>query len=221
MEARRCNIHGLVAGSDGRCVICRRGDDMLPKPSQALISPTTWLIVGVGVVTGSLMIWGLNRIQERLDNKRTAQAEAPIRPANEPAPPPEPVATGWKRRPEPASIATSEPTTTADEDPDAQLEAAKKTVKITLYGTSWCPHCKRARRFMNEKGLAFTDLDIESSPTDKVLLESINPKASIPTLDIEGEVMIGWSTPRFEELLTKVAEKKLTKVSRRGVTSVP
>lgn len=209
MEARRCNIHGLVAASDGRCVICRRGDDALPKASQALISPTTWLIVGCGVVTGSLMIWGLNRIQAGFDSKKNNRTEpAIVAVAEENEPPPAPAATGWRKRPTPAPEVT-ESASAAPVDDEAALEAAKKSLKITLYGNVANPNCAQARAYLSEKGYRFADLDVETSPTNKVLLQAINPRGSVPTIDIDGEVMVGWGAARFDELATKRARARM------------
>ena len=32
---------------------------------------------------------------------------------------------------------------------------------ITVYGTSWCPDCKRVKRFLEERGIPYTVRDIE------------------------------------------------------------
>jgi len=40
-------------------------------------------------------------------------------------------------------------------------------VKVVLYGTEWCGYCAQARDYLNERGVAFTDLDIETSERAK------------------------------------------------------
>jgi glutaredoxin 3 len=34
---------------------------------------------------------------------------------------------------------------------------------VTLYVTSWCPYCTRARALLDRKGVAYTAIDIESA----------------------------------------------------------
>ncbi len=37
--------------------------------------------------------------------------------------------------------------------------------KIVMYGTAWCPYCKKARNYFKKKGLAFTEYDVEKLPS--------------------------------------------------------
>jgi glutaredoxin 3 len=34
---------------------------------------------------------------------------------------------------------------------------------VTLYVTSWCPYCTRARALLDRKGVAYTAIDVESA----------------------------------------------------------
>ncbi len=36
---------------------------------------------------------------------------------------------------------------------------------IVMYGTVWCPYCKKARNYFKKKGLAFTEYDVEKNPS--------------------------------------------------------
>jgi len=36
--------------------------------------------------------------------------------------------------------------------------------KLVMYGARWCPYCKKAREFFQDKGIAFTELDVEQDP---------------------------------------------------------
>jgi len=39
--------------------------------------------------------------------------------------------------------------------------------RVILYSTSWCGYCKRARVYMNQRGIKFRDLDIEKNSSAK------------------------------------------------------
>ncbi len=45
--------------------------------------------------------------------------------------------------------------------------AAQTTPRVILYSTSWCGYCKRARAYMNQRGIKFRELDIETNKSAK------------------------------------------------------
>ena len=57
---------------------------------------------------------------------------------------------------------------------------------ITVYSTSWCGDCRRTKRILNEKGITFTEIDIDLNPdaADQVISWS-GGRRVIPTLKIE------------------------------------
>lgn len=58
---------------------------------------------------------------------------------------------------------------------------------IVLYCTSWCPDCKRARRWLQERNLPYTELDIDRVPAASERLKSWTQGPRItPTFDIDG-----------------------------------
>ena len=64
---------------------------------------------------------------------------------------------------------------------------------VTVYSTSWCGDCRRTKRILNEKGIAYTEIDIDANPAaaDQVISWS-GGRRVIPTLKIE---CISNSTP--------------------------
>jgi thioredoxin reductase (NADPH) len=54
---------------------------------------------------------------------------------------------------------------------------------ITLYGTNWCPDCKRSKRFLGEQRVPYTFVDIENDPDGQAAVERLNAgKQIIPTI---------------------------------------
>lgn len=87
------------------------------------------------------------------------------------------------------------------------LEQARARVSVTMYSTSWCPSCIAARKYMREQAISFTDFDVEASPSAAAIHRRINPKGSIPTIDVEGEVLVGFSGAHLEHLIDRAAQK--------------
>jgi mycoredoxin len=78
---------------------------------------------------------------------------------------------------------------------------------ITMYTTSWCGDCRVTKRVLEQKGLAFTEIDIEQDPNAAETVMSINNgKRSVPTLAYNGQAvsMSGFSRAKLDAWLAQV-----------------
>jgi mycoredoxin len=58
---------------------------------------------------------------------------------------------------------------------------------ITIYSTTWCPDCRRAKSFLKERGVQFREVDIEQdSAGEDIVLRANNGKRKVPTLEVGG-----------------------------------
>jgi mycoredoxin len=60
---------------------------------------------------------------------------------------------------------------------------------LTVYSAFWCPHCARTERYLKEKGIAFTSVNIETAPkevVDKVIEVNGGVEWVVPTLEFNG-----------------------------------
>jgi mycoredoxin len=58
---------------------------------------------------------------------------------------------------------------------------------ITMYSTTWCPDCRRAKSFLKERGLEFREINIEQNPdAEEIVLKANNGKRRVPTLEVGG-----------------------------------
>ena len=58
---------------------------------------------------------------------------------------------------------------------------------ITMYSAFWCPDCRRAKTFLNERGIAFREIDIEMNPdAEAIVIRANDGKRKIPTLEVAG-----------------------------------
>lgn len=78
---------------------------------------------------------------------------------------------------------------------------------ILLYTLSTCVWCKKTKKWLGKKRLAyrFVDVDLERPEDRETLLEEMrrfNPKSSFPTLVIDDrETIVGFKPDKFKELL--------------------
>ena len=61
---------------------------------------------------------------------------------------------------------------------------------VTMYTTSWCPYCSRARSLLKSKGVDFEDIDIEEAPEKRAEMQSRSGRRSVPQIFI-GDQHVG------------------------------
>ncbi|MDO3381542.1 glutaredoxin family protein [Gilvimarinus algae] len=63
---------------------------------------------------------------------------------------------------------------------------------VVLYATAWCGYCKKTRELLRQKGIPYTEYDIEKSSKGKRDYEQLNGRG-VPLLVINGEVVRGYN----------------------------
>ena len=94
----------------------------------------------------------------------------------------------------------------ARESSATSRRAASPDADVILYGTSWCGYCKKARAWLTERGVRFTDKDVEK---DAGAAEELSRKKAkqqlrhggVPVIDVRGTLVLGFDQPKLEKLL--------------------
>jgi len=66
------------------------------------------------------------------------------------------------------------------------------TPAVVMYTTNWCPYCERARRLLNAKGAAFSEIDVETSADRRAEMQSRSGRRTVPQIFI-GDHHVGGS----------------------------
>lgn len=61
---------------------------------------------------------------------------------------------------------------------------------IVMYAAGWCPYCQRARGLLTKKGLAFTEIDVDSGPAVREQMIARSGRRTVPQIFI-GERHVG------------------------------
>lgn len=78
---------------------------------------------------------------------------------------------------------------------------------ITMYTTSWCGDCRVTKRVLEQKGLAYKEIDIEQDPNAaEIVMKVNNGKRSVPTLEYNGQAasMSGFTRAKLDSWLEQV-----------------
>jgi glutaredoxin 3 len=62
--------------------------------------------------------------------------------------------------------------------------------EVTMYTTSWCPYCQRARKLLASKGVSFAEFDVEAKPEKRAEMQSRSGRRSVPQIFI-GDQHVG------------------------------
>lgn len=62
---------------------------------------------------------------------------------------------------------------------------------VTIYTTSWCPYCSAAKALFREKGVAFTEIDVEKTAGSRAsMVQRAGGRTSVPQVFV-GETHVG------------------------------
>ena len=78
------------------------------------------------------------------------------------------------------------------------LTAEANTVK--MFTTTWCGYCKGTKRYLDNKGVAYEEIDIEQFPEYGERIEQETGFRTVPTLEIEGKLYVNPSRQEMDSL---------------------
>ncbi|WP_192559851.1 glutaredoxin family protein [Pseudomonas allokribbensis] len=70
-------------------------------------------------------------------------------------------------------------------------EQVRANAKVVLYTTDWCGYCKQTKRFLDQKGIAFKEFDIEKDAEARKAYEALGGRG-IPLIDVNGTLIRGF-----------------------------
>jgi glutaredoxin len=94
-------------------------------------------------------------------------------------------------------------------DYEQRVLDARRTVDITLYGATWCPSCKQARAWLDANGMAYNERDVDRSEDASRTMRKLNPAGTIPVIDVEGEVVVGFAPDAVDRAIRRRAERRV------------
>jgi glutaredoxin len=221
----------LAVGPDGRCVLCRQ-TPFSRRPEPRAQDTVTLAQVGrvLAWCVGALVLVSIGRAALRSKGTITgasdlqatapfvappaqpAVAEEPLRPAPEiarvasTAPWPPPMQTPEEV---PAGPANGDSATRRQTEPGEQeLRIAMRRVSVTMYSTSWCPVCRRARDWLQRNGISFEERDVEKSEDAHRAQLARNARGGVPTIDVDGTVLVGFSAESLQAALQRAAARR-------------
>ncbi len=80
------------------------------------------------------------------------------------------------------------------------VPAESVVAQVTMFTTTWCGYCKRARAYLNKMGIPFVEYDVEHDEFGKREYKKLNGRG-VPVILVGNQRMNGFSAPSLEKLL--------------------
>ncbi|MBI2582714.1 glutaredoxin family protein [Candidatus Azambacteria bacterium] len=73
--------------------------------------------------------------------------------------------------------------------------------KITIYTTLGCVFCRRAKDFLDERKIPYTEKDVTDDHEARHEMIEKSGQLGVPVIEVDGEIIVGYNRPRLSELL--------------------
>ncbi len=83
--------------------------------------------------------------------------------------------------------------------PSSRVESSYSN-GVTLYSTSWCGYCTKARDFLKAQGISYIEYDIQKSAEGRSQYERLGVRG-VPALNINGQVVSGYDPQKILRLI--------------------
>ncbi|WP_341472988.1 glutaredoxin domain-containing protein [Clostridium niameyense] len=72
---------------------------------------------------------------------------------------------------------------------------------VKVYSIPTCSWCEKTKKYLDSKNVQYETIDIESDLEGRQKMFEISHQKSVPVIDIDGEVIIGFQKDKLDELL--------------------
>ena len=73
--------------------------------------------------------------------------------------------------------------------------------QVTIYSTPTCPYCKQLKAYLDEKGVAYEDVDVAADQDRAREMVEKSGQMGVPVSDIGGEIIIGFDKEKVDAAL--------------------
>ena len=88
----------------------------------------------------------------------------------------------------------------ADSTPNTATTSTASSKKVVIYTTSWCPACKAAKQYLNEKGISYQEIDVEKSPDGRQAFQHLGG-TGVPLIVVGDKTMTGFNPSALDAML--------------------
>ena len=80
-------------------------------------------------------------------------------------------------------------------------ETKKRRPKVVVFSTPTCPHCRTAKRYLQQKGIRFTDVDVSQDERAARDMVRISGQQGVPVITVNGRPVVGFDRQKLDRML--------------------
>ena len=73
--------------------------------------------------------------------------------------------------------------------------------QVKVYSTPTCPYCIKAKNYLTEHNISFTNIDVSADEKGLAEMTKISGQMGVPVILIDGDVIVGFDKARIDEKL--------------------
>ncbi|HOV93806.1 MAG TPA: glutaredoxin family protein [Spirochaetales bacterium] len=73
---------------------------------------------------------------------------------------------------------------------------------VAIYTTNSCPYCRMAKDYFRQKGVAFTEYNVETDPRRANEMVRKSGQTGVPVIDINGKIIVGFDRSEIDKALS-------------------
>jgi len=74
--------------------------------------------------------------------------------------------------------------------------------KVVIYSTPTCPYCKRAKDYLAQKGIKYTDFNVAQDKAKAQEMIQKSGQMGVPVIIVGDEVVVGFNQGLMDKLLS-------------------
>ena len=72
---------------------------------------------------------------------------------------------------------------------------------VTVYSTPTCPFCIRAKQYLKENNIQFTEIDVSEEHEKAQEMIDKSGQMGVPVIEIDGRIIVGFDKEKIKETL--------------------
>ncbi len=74
-------------------------------------------------------------------------------------------------------------------------------LKVKIYSTPTCPHCKAAKNYFKSLGIPFEDVDVSKDQREAERMVQKTHQYGVPVIEMGNQIIIGFDRNKIDRIL--------------------
>lgn len=74
---------------------------------------------------------------------------------------------------------------------------------VKIYSTTTCPYCDMAKKYLGQKGVAYTDVNVGTDAEAAKEMVQKSGQMGVPVIDFDGNIIVGFNRSAIDKLINK------------------